>query len=96
MEVVVQEYRHAHGSVLGDPRYEPLEQLLVTGPAIEVPSLVLHGAADAVHLPERSLPGMDRFPDGTERRLIDGAGHFLPREAPDAVAAAVVELAATT
>jgi pimeloyl-ACP methyl ester carboxylesterase len=95
VDVVVQEYRHAHGSVLGAPRYEPLEQLLVTGPPIEVPSLVLHGAADAVHLPERSLPGMTRFPTGTERRLIEGVGHFLPREAPDAVAEAVVELAAT-
>lgn len=94
VEVVVQEYRHAHGGVLGDPRYEPLEQILVTGPSIDVPSLVLHGAADAVHLPARSLPRMGRFPAGTERRLIEGAGHFLPREAPDAVADAVVELAA--
>ena len=94
VDVVVQEYRHAHGSVLGDPRYEPLEQLLATGPSIRVPSLVLHGAADAIHLPERSLPGMARFPAGTQRRLIDGAGHFLPREAPDVVAEAVVELAA--
>ena len=96
VEVVIQEYRHAHGNVLGDPRYEPLEQFLLTGPPIEVPSLVLHGAADAVHLAERSLPGMGRFPAGTQRRLIDAAGHFLPREAPDAVAAAVVELAGAT
>jgi pimeloyl-ACP methyl ester carboxylesterase len=90
--VVVQEYRHAHGSVAGADEYESIEQLLKTGPEIRVPSLVLHGAADAIHLPERSLPGMKRFPDGTERRLIDGAGHFLPREAPDAVAKAVLEL----
>ena len=94
VDVVVQEYRHAHGSVLGDPQYEPLEQRLVAGPAIVVPSLVLHGAADAIHLPERSLPGMARFPAGTERRVIEGAGHFLPREAPGATAAAVLELAA--
>jgi pimeloyl-ACP methyl ester carboxylesterase len=90
--VVVQGYRHAHGSLLGDPRYEPLEQFLVTGPSINVPSLVLHGAADAIHLPARSLPMMGRFPAGTERRLIEGAGHFLPREAPEAVAEALLEL----
>jgi pimeloyl-ACP methyl ester carboxylesterase len=92
VEVVIQEYRHAHGAVVGDPRYEQLEQLLVTGPPIGVPSLVLHGSADAVHLPDRSLPTMGRFPASTERRLIDGAGHFVPREAPKTVADALVEL----
>lgn len=90
--VVVQEYRHAHGSIAGAPEYEPIEERLAAGPHISVPSLVLHGAADAIHLPERSLPGMSRFPPRTERRLIDGAGHFLPREAPEAVAEALLEL----
>jgi pimeloyl-ACP methyl ester carboxylesterase len=92
VDVVVHEYRHAHGGVPGDPRYEPLEQLLDTGPHIQVPSLVLHGAADAVHPPDRSRSTMGRFPAGTERRLIPEAGHFLPREAPVAVAEALGEL----
>ena len=94
VEVVVQEYRHAHGSVAGDPHYEPLEQILATGPSIQVPSMVLHGTSDAIHLPDRSIPMMGRFPSATQRRLIPGAGHFLPREAPAAVANALVELVA--
>jgi pimeloyl-ACP methyl ester carboxylesterase len=92
VDVVVQEYRHAHGSVHGDAGYEPLEQILATGPSIQVPSMVLHGTGDAVHPPDRSLPTMGRFPARTERRLIPEAGHFLPREAPEEVAQALVEL----
>jgi pimeloyl-ACP methyl ester carboxylesterase len=37
-----------------------------------------------------------RFPAGTERRVVAGAGHFLPRERPAAIAEAILELLART
>ena len=37
---------------------------------------------------------MTLFPTGTERRVVAGAGHFLPREQPAAVAEALLALLA--
>jgi pimeloyl-ACP methyl ester carboxylesterase len=34
------------------------------------------------------------FPAGTERRVVPGAGHFLPHEKPAAVAEAILHLSA--
>ena len=33
----------------------------------------------------RSEGQLPLFPAGTERRVVEGAGHFLPRERPGAV-----------
>jgi pimeloyl-ACP methyl ester carboxylesterase len=49
-----------------------------------VPSIVLHGADDPMFA-RRADGEMDQFPAGTERRIIPGAGHFMPREKPAAV-----------
>jgi len=55
-----------------------------------VPTLVLHGAADSCNHPDTSL-GKERFFSGPYRReLLDGVGHFPQREAPEAVAAALL------
>jgi pimeloyl-ACP methyl ester carboxylesterase len=94
--VVIQEYRHSHGNTPGDPSFEAVERRLAGRPPIEVPSMVLHGAEDTVHPLYRSQSHMHLFPEGTERRVIPGAGHFVPRERPDAVAEAIGQLLATT
>jgi pimeloyl-ACP methyl ester carboxylesterase len=39
---------------------------------------------------------MSLFPAGTERRVVPGAGHFLPREQPAAVTEAISRLLART
>ena len=96
VDVVIQEYRHAHATDPGDPHYAPLEAKLASAPSITVPSLVLHGDRDAVHPVARPLPTMRHFVPGTERRVVAGAGHFLPREDPTAVADALMSLLAAT
>ena len=80
----------------GDPCYEAVEERLASAPDIEVPSLVLHGADDAVHPVARSIPTMRRFPTGTQRRVVPGAGHFLPREDPKAVTTALRDILRAT
>ena len=94
--MVIQEYRHAHGSIPGDPSYAATEHLLARFPPITVPSIVLHGDEDTVHPVYRSRHHMHLFPEGTERIIISGAGHFVPRERPDAVVEALVKLLSQT
>jgi pimeloyl-ACP methyl ester carboxylesterase len=85
VSVVIHAYRHSHGNIAGDPKLEGIERHLAKLPPIEVPSMVLHGAEDTVHPLHRSVPAMNLFPRGTERRVVQRAGHFVPRERPDEV-----------
>jgi len=57
---------------------------------------VLHGAEDTVAPPRRAEGHMALFAPGTERRVIEGCGHFMPRERPAAVTEAMLTLLART
>jgi pimeloyl-ACP methyl ester carboxylesterase len=87
--VVIHSYRHRHGNAPGDPRFDEVERLLAARPPITVPTVVLHGAEDAVSPPRRTEADMALFPAGTMRHVIAGAGHFMPREQPGAVVEAL-------
>ena len=93
VDVTIQSYRHRYGNAAGDPAYDDLEAALAAQPPIPVPAIVLHGEADGVGSPAASIPRDHLFTGGMERRLIPRAGHFLSRENPGDVVAAVVELA---
>lgn len=93
VEIVIHSYRHRYGAAPGDPQLEATERRLVGQPGIDIPTIVLHGEDDGVHPAELS-EGQERlFSAFYERWLIPTAGHFFPREAPDAVIAAVWKLA---
>jgi pimeloyl-ACP methyl ester carboxylesterase len=94
VDVTIQSYRHRYGNAAGDPAYDDLEARLAAQPEIAVPTVVLHGEADGVTAASGFIPRDRRFTGRFERRLIPHAGHFLPRESPDDVAAAVQQIAA--
>jgi pimeloyl-ACP methyl ester carboxylesterase len=83
--VVIHSYRHRHGNAPSDPRFDAVERHLATRPPITVPTMILHGGDDAVASLRRTERELVQFPAGTERRVIPGVGHFMPREAPGAV-----------
>ncbi len=90
--VVIHSYRHRHGNAPGDPRFDAVEARLAERPPITVPSMVLHGAEDGVDPPGATARDLAKFPAGTERRVVAGAGHFFPREQPGAVVEALEAL----
>jgi pimeloyl-ACP methyl ester carboxylesterase len=92
VDVVIHSYRHRHRAAPGDPALEPIEARLASQPPITVPTVVLHGAADGVDVPEDSDAEAARFTGPYRREVVPVAGHFLPREAPQAVVAAIREL----
>jgi pimeloyl-ACP methyl ester carboxylesterase len=94
--VVIHSYRHRYRNAPGEPRFDAIERRLAERPRIEVPSAILHGRDDGVDPARRSEPHPALFPDGTERRVIPDAGHFLPRERPGAVVDALLPLLART
>jgi len=91
--IVIDNYRWRLGLADGEPQYTDLEKRLATGPAIRVPTITLEGDANgAPHLDPSAYAR--RFSGRyAHRTLTGGIGHNLPQEAPQAFAAAIIEVA---
>ncbi len=95
VEVVIHSYRHRWGNAPGEARFTAVEKALAQRPRIAPPTIVLHGANDGiVRPPADSPPERAMFTSLRARRVIPGAGHFLPRENPAVVSSALLELLA--
>ena len=92
VEIVLHSYRHRFGGIAGDPAYDEIEARLAEQPNIAVPSIVLQGRDDGVDPPVDDDFDRVHFLGPYERRIVSGSGHNLPQEAPEAFAAAMIEL----
>ncbi|MGN6801976.1 MAG: alpha/beta fold hydrolase [Ginsengibacter sp.] len=92
VDVVVHSYRHRYGLATGDPKFETIEKALQKQPAIIVPSIILDAEDDGVEPVSGTGKDASFFEGGYERRVIKGAGHNLPQEAPKEFAGAVLKL----
>jgi len=92
VEVVIHSYRHRFGLVAGDPAYADIERRLAAQPAISVPAITFDGIDDGVRPPADASAHARRFSGPRSHRLVPGAGHNLPQEAPRIFADAVLEL----
>ena len=92
-EIVVHNYRWRLSLADGEPQYADIERTLATGPAIRVPTITLDGDADGVAPATDGTSYAAKFVGRRTHRIIKGAGHNLPQEAPQAFAEAVMEVA---
>lgn len=90
VDVVIHCYRHCFGTEEGDPNLEDLEKTLASKPKICVPAITFDGTQDPLK-PGGSAAHGDMFAARHERRVFD-VGHAFPMEAPDAFAAAVLDI----
>jgi pimeloyl-ACP methyl ester carboxylesterase len=96
VDVVIHSYRHRNGNAPGDARFRDVEATLARRPPVEAPSIVLYGAEDGVAPPGRDASAAERgaFANLVARRVVPGVGHFMPRERPDVVSSALLEVLA--
>jgi pimeloyl-ACP methyl ester carboxylesterase len=92
VSVVIHNYRWRLSVAEGDPRYDDLEQRLAAGPVIAVPTITLDGDSDGVAPPSDGKSYAGKFSGKRTHRIIEGVGHNLPQENPQAFARAVVDV----
>jgi len=93
VEISLHSYRHRHRNAPGEERFLEVERELARGPQIKVPSIVLRGADSGFGAPlQEPTEDEKRFPGLVARRIVQGAGHDLPVQRPDAVVSALLEL----
>jgi pimeloyl-ACP methyl ester carboxylesterase len=92
VDIVIHNYRWRLGLATGEPRYDEFEARLAAAPVITVPTITLEGDANgAPHLDPSAYAS--KFSGKYSHRLITGGiGHDLPQEAPEAFAAAVIDV----
>ena len=89
---MIHSYRHRFGLAAGDLQYAELQRRLATLPPITVPSITLDGDADGVLAASDGSASAAKFTGHRIHRIVPGAGHNVPQEAPEAFAAAVMEV----
>ncbi len=92
VDVVIHSYRHRFGQAVGDPQYAELQRRLASLPSITVPAVTLDGDSDGVLPAGDGRASAVKFTGRRVHRIVPGAGHNVPQEAPEAFAAAVIEV----
>ncbi len=89
VEIVLHSYRVRWGFAATDPAYASETALLDRLPPVEVPTRVLMGSDDGATLPASAAGKEQYFRAGYELKIVPQCGHFLQREQPATVLAAI-------
>jgi pimeloyl-ACP methyl ester carboxylesterase len=90
VDIVIHNYRWRIGVAEGEPAYDDLEAQLAKAPVVSVATITMESDANGAPHPEPSAY-REKFPGPYEHRNVEGVGHNLPQEAPEAFAQAIVD-----
>lgn len=90
--IVMHNYRWRLKLADGEAVYDALENRLAAGPVIAVPTITLDGDADGVVPATDGHSYASKFSGKRVHRIVSGAGHNLPQEAPEAFVNAILEV----
>jgi pimeloyl-ACP methyl ester carboxylesterase len=90
VSIVVHNYRWRLSLAKGEPKYDALEEKLAQAPVITVPAITIASDFDGANADGKAYA--NKFSGKYSHRILNGIGHNVPQEAPDAFAKAVVEV----
>jgi len=90
VDIVIHNYRWRLSLADGERQYDELEARLFEGPVITVPTITIGSDFDGVNADGHAYA--QRFSGPYSHRVLDGIGHNVPQEAPEAFADAILEV----
>jgi pimeloyl-ACP methyl ester carboxylesterase len=88
VDIVIHNYRWRLSLAEGESRYDALENKLLERPIIEVPAITIASDFDGAAIDGKAY--RDRFSGRYSHKILEGIGHNVPQEAPQALADAVM------
>ena len=88
VDIVIHNYRWRLGLAQGEPQYDDLDRKLAASPPITVPAITIGSDFDGPNKDGAAYRKM--FTGPYSHRILDGIGHNVPQEAPQAFADSVV------
>ncbi|HEY4108280.1 alpha/beta hydrolase [Puia sp.] len=90
VDIVIHNYRWRLSLAPGEAHYDALEEKLSSGPSIGVPTITIGSDFDGANADGKAYA--HRFTGKYEHRVLNGIGHNVPQEAPEAFAKAVIDV----
>jgi pimeloyl-ACP methyl ester carboxylesterase len=90
VDIVIHNYRWRLSLAEGEPQYRDLEARLFERPVITVPTVTIGSDFDGAAADGRAYA--DKFSGAYSHRVLEGIGHNVPQEAPDAFTDAILEV----
>jgi pimeloyl-ACP methyl ester carboxylesterase len=90
VSIVIHNYRWRLSLAAGDPQYDDLENRLFERPVITVPTITIASDFDGPAADGSSY--RKQFSGKYSHQILNGIGHNVPQEAPQAFAKAIVEV----
>jgi pimeloyl-ACP methyl ester carboxylesterase len=93
VDIVIHNYRWRLGLAQGESKYDDLEKRLAASPVITIPTITMEGDANGAFHLDPSAYAKKFTGRYAHRTITGGIGHNLPQEAPQAFAAAILDVA---
>jgi pimeloyl-ACP methyl ester carboxylesterase len=90
VKIVIHNYRWRLSLADGEAKYSALEQRIFARPVITVPSITIASDFDGAAADGKGYA--DRFTGKYSHRVLNGIGHNVPQEAPNAFARAILDV----
>ena len=90
VDIVIHNYRWRLALADGDPQYDDLERKLAAAPVITVPTITIASDFDGAAADGKAYA--KQFSGRYSHQVLEGIGHNVPQEAPQAFADAIVEV----
>ncbi|HVU97673.1 MAG TPA: alpha/beta hydrolase [Puia sp.] len=88
--IVIHNYRWRLSLAPGEPQYDEHEGTLATGPVVTVPAITIGSDFDGANVDGKAYA--KKFTGKYEHRILNGIGHNVPQEAPQAFAQAIIDV----
>jgi pimeloyl-ACP methyl ester carboxylesterase len=91
LDIMLHSYQSRWDEASPDPDSQWLDDKVRATATLDIPALYIQGAQDGVNPPPTSEAMAEKYTGSFRRVVLEGVGHFPPREAPEEVSTLLID-----